>query len=166
MAVTASFQPSSGILSEFGDELDNNIVTSRDAAGNLLVNGGAVKVTGPKPTVANTSLIQVFGQGGNDSLWGDAGIDYLEGNQGDDALSGGDDDDDLIGGSSAAGTPDGSDTLNGDGGHDVLAGDNAAITRIVNVSSVVRAPAGSIANTLPIGIRAKGSPPPPPPVVP
>ena len=34
----------------------------------LLVNGGAVAVTGGTPTVANTSLIQVFGQGGNDAI--------------------------------------------------------------------------------------------------
>ena len=33
MAVTSSFSPSTGILTEFGDALDNNITTSRDAAG-------------------------------------------------------------------------------------------------------------------------------------
>ena len=66
-AVTASFLPTSGTLSVFGDNLDNNIVVSRNAAGQLLVNGGAVAVTGGTPTVANTALIQVFGQGGNDA---------------------------------------------------------------------------------------------------
>src|SRR5687768_11477366 len=64
-AVTASFLPG-GTLSVFGDALDNNITVSRDAAGKLLVNGGAVAVSGGTPTVANTSLIQMFGQGGND----------------------------------------------------------------------------------------------------
>ena len=42
-----------GILTEFGDALDNNIVTSRDAAGSILVNGGAVttwEVRRPSPT--------------------------------------------------------------------------------------------------------------------
>jgi Ca2+-binding RTX toxin-like protein len=68
MAVTAQFTPGTGTLTEFGDNLDNNIVTSRDAAGNILVNGGAVNVIGGKPTVANTSLIQVFGQGGDDII--------------------------------------------------------------------------------------------------
>src|SRR5688572_26438697 len=65
-AVVASF--SAGVLSVFGDNLDNTIAVSRDAAGRLLVNGGAVAVTGGTATVANTSLIQVFGQGGNDTI--------------------------------------------------------------------------------------------------
>jgi hypothetical protein len=43
MAITASFDPGAGVLSEFGDNLDNTITTSRDAAGNILVNGGAVR---------------------------------------------------------------------------------------------------------------------------
>ena len=40
-AVTATFSPTSGALSVFGDSLDNNIQVSRNAAGQLLVNGGA-----------------------------------------------------------------------------------------------------------------------------
>ena len=42
MAVTASFNAPAGLLTEFGDALDNTITTSRNAAGNILVNGGAV----------------------------------------------------------------------------------------------------------------------------
>ena len=68
MATRATFIPGAGLLSVIGDSLDNSIVTSRDAAGNLLVNGGAVAVIGGQPTVANTSTIQVFGQGGNDTI--------------------------------------------------------------------------------------------------
>ena len=96
MAVTSTFTPSAGILSTFGDSLNNNITVSRDAAGKLLVNGGAVKVLGGTPTVANTSLIQVFGQGGNDTitlneangalpranLFGGAGNDTITGGSG------------------------------------------------------------------------------------
>src|SRR4051794_26064977 len=67
-AVTASFSPTAGILSVLGDAQNNTIVVSRDAAGKILVNGGAVPVTGGTPTVANTSLIQVFGQAGNDTI--------------------------------------------------------------------------------------------------
>jgi hypothetical protein len=67
-AVTASFTPSAGLLTVFGDSLDNNVTVSRNAAGQILVNGGAVAVLGGTPTVANTSLIQVFGQGGNDTI--------------------------------------------------------------------------------------------------
>ena len=65
-ATTASF--SGGILTVFGDAGSNTITISRDAAGKILVNGGAVAVTGGTPTVANTSLIQVFGQAGNDTI--------------------------------------------------------------------------------------------------
>src|SRR5829696_9937105 len=65
-AVTGSF--GSGIVSVFGDALNNNLTVSRNAVGTILVNGGAVSVTGGTPTVANTSLIQVFGQGGDDTI--------------------------------------------------------------------------------------------------
>ena len=65
MAIKASFSPGARVLSVFG-ERHNNITVSRDAAGRLLVNGGAVAIEGGTATVANTGLIQVFGQGGND----------------------------------------------------------------------------------------------------
>src|SRR5262249_32838990 len=53
-AVTAFFSPGGGVLSVFGDALDNTITISRDAAGKILVNNGAVTVLGGTPTVANT----------------------------------------------------------------------------------------------------------------
>ena len=62
-AVTATF--AAGTLSVFGDGADNAITISRDAAGRILVNGGAVTVRGGTATVANTALIQVFGLAGN-----------------------------------------------------------------------------------------------------
>src|SRR4051794_21686975 len=68
LAVTASFSPASSLLTVFGDANPNAIVVSRDAAGKILVNGGAVTVIGGTATVANTTLIQVFGQGGADNL--------------------------------------------------------------------------------------------------
>src|SRR5215212_824191 len=119
-AVTASFLASSGVLSVFGDNLDNNITVSRDAAGKLLVNGGAVAVQGGTATVANTSLMQVFGQGGDDvitlnevngalpraNLFGGAGNDTLVGGSGADMLFG----------------QSGNDTLLGKGGIDFLFG--------------------------------------------
>src|SRR5262249_52845860 len=69
-AVTASFTPSTGILTVFGDSQDNTITISRDAAGKILVNanGTAVAVKGGTATAANTALIQVFGQAGNDTI--------------------------------------------------------------------------------------------------
>src|SRR5512133_2934870 len=65
-AVTASF--ANGQLTVFGDAANNTITISRDAAGKILVNGGAVPVSGGTATVANTALMSVFGQGGNDTL--------------------------------------------------------------------------------------------------
>src|SRR5215218_2215096 len=63
-AVVAFFSPTSALLTVFGDSLDNNINVSRNAAGQILVNGGAVAISGGTSTVANTATIQVFGQGG------------------------------------------------------------------------------------------------------
>jgi Ca2+-binding RTX toxin-like protein len=117
-AVTGTF--SNGTLSTFGDNLDNNIAVSRDVAGRLLLNGGAVAVSGGTPTVANTALIQVFGQGGHDvvtlneangalpraNLFGGAGNDTLTGGAGGDQLFG----------------QAGNDTLLGKGGNDFLFG--------------------------------------------
>jgi Ca2+-binding RTX toxin-like protein len=118
MAVTAFFQ--NGILMEFGDNLDNTIITSRNAAGTILVNGGAVAVQGGTATVANTGLIQVFGQGGDDTIAldetnGALPAANLFGGIGNDTLIGGSGGDLLFGQS-------GNDTLLGKGGFDFLFG--------------------------------------------
>jgi hypothetical protein len=68
MAVTSTFIPGAGRLSVTGDTLDNNTNISRDAAGTILVNGGAVATGGGTHTVANTAQIQAFGLDGNDAL--------------------------------------------------------------------------------------------------
>lgn len=120
MSVTASFLAGAGVLTVFGDNLDNNIVISRDAAGKILVNGGAVSVIGGTPTVANTALVQVFGQGGNDQISlnesnGALPAANLFGGAGNDVLSGGSGNDLLFGQS-------GNDTLLGKGGNDFLFG--------------------------------------------
>src|SRR5215217_4905821 len=120
MAIRCTFLPGSQLLSVFDDSRDNNISVSRNAAGTILVNGGAVAVVGGTPTVANTSLIQVFGTGGNDvialneangalpaaDLFGGAGNDTLTGGSGADMLFG----------------QSGNDTLLGKGGNDLLFG--------------------------------------------
>jgi Ca2+-binding RTX toxin-like protein len=117
-AVTATF--ASGTLSVFGDGANNAITISRDAAGKILVNGGAVTVRGGTATVANTSLIQVFGLAGNDTLTLNEANGALPAAK----LFGGPDNDVLTGGSGAdqlfgqAGT----DTLLGKGGNDLLFG--------------------------------------------
>jgi Ca2+-binding RTX toxin-like protein len=110
-AVTASFLSSAGVLTVFGDAADNTIVVSRDAAGNILINGGSVSVKGGTPTVANTSLIQVFGQAGNDQIT----LDEVNGALPSAILFGGDGNDTLTGGS-------GNDLLFGQAGNDTLLG--------------------------------------------
>ena len=128
MANNASFSPGAGLLSVFGDNLDNTIAASRDAAGNILINGGAVPVQGGQPTVANTQLIQIFGQGGNDTISLDEtngalpGAELFGGN-GNDTLTGGSGNDLLFGGA-------GNDTLLGKGGDDQLFGGDGNDTLI------------------------------------
>src|SRR5687768_9889864 len=64
--VTASF--GAGVLTVVGDAQSNTITISRDAAGAIKVNGGAVSVSGGTPTVANTSSVSVLAQGGDDTV--------------------------------------------------------------------------------------------------
>src|SRR2546421_1366301 len=136
MAITSSF--SKNILTEFGDALDNSIVTSRDAAGRIFVNGGAVSITGETATVANTTLIQVFGGAGNDTitvneangalpaanLFGGDGNDILTGGSGNDMLFGQAGNDILLGkgGNDFLFGGDGNDTLTGGAGDDQVFG--------------------------------------------
>ena len=120
MATTASFSPLTGSLSVIGDSLDNPIVVNRDAAGRILLNNGAVPIQGGTATVANTSVIQVFGQAGNDTISLDESNGALPaaqlfGGDGNDTLTGGSGNDLLFGGS-------GNDTLLGKGGNDLLFG--------------------------------------------
>jgi Ca2+-binding RTX toxin-like protein len=117
-AVAATF--TSGTLSVFGDSLDNSITVSRNAAGQILVNGGAVAVSGGSPTVANTALINVYGQGGQDVIAlsevnGALPRAHLYGAAGNDTITGGSGADQLFGQT-------GNDTLLGRGGADFLFG--------------------------------------------
>lgn len=126
-AINAFF--SHGVLTVIGDNQDNTITVSRDAAGALVVNGGAITIKGGAPTVASTKLIQMFGAAGNDTLsldetngalpranlYGAAGNDTLTGGSGSDQLFGQAGDDTLLG-------KGGVDSLFGGSGHDVLTG--------------------------------------------
>ena len=132
MAITASFNAAAGVLSIFSDNLDNTVTVSRNAAGNILINGGAVPVAGGNPTVANTALIQAFGLGGNDNLlldqslgalpaanlFGGGGNDTATGGSGGDQIFGQGDNDVLLGGG-------GFDFLFGGAGNDTLTGGDA-----------------------------------------
>ena len=128
LAVTASFSPTTQTLTVFGDAAPNTITVSRNAAGNLLVNNGAVAIKGGTPTVANTALIQVFGQGGHDTITlneasGALPRANLFGGAGNDTLTGGSGGDQIFGQA-------GNDTLLGKGGFDFLFGgaDNDTLT--------------------------------------
>jgi Ca2+-binding RTX toxin-like protein len=120
MAVTATFVASTGVLTVFGDSLGNTVNVSRNAAGIILVNGGAVSVLGGTPTVANTALIQVFGQAGSDTITidetnGAMPRANLFGGIGNDTITGGSGNDQLFGQT-------GKDVLLGKGGFDFLFG--------------------------------------------
>lgn len=119
-SVTATFSPGTGVLSILGDNLDNNISISRDNAGRILVNKGAVSIVGGAPTVANVTLIQAFGLAGNDTITMDESNGALPsatliGGSGNDTLTGGSGADQLFGQA-------GNDTLLGKGGNDILHG--------------------------------------------
>jgi Ca2+-binding RTX toxin-like protein len=120
MSVIAAF--AFGTLNIIGDNQNNTIEVSRNAAGQLLINGGAVSIFGGTPTVANTALISVFGLGGNDTITLDESNGILPranlfGGAGNDVITGGSGKDLLFGQA-------GNDTLLGRGGNDVLLGGN------------------------------------------
>jgi Ca2+-binding RTX toxin-like protein len=159
MAIHASFNPATGVLAETGDNLGDTITTSRDAAGQIFVNDGAVSIDGGQPTLANTTEIvvsggngddtisldnaalppaQLFGGNGNDVLTGGSGADQLFGGNGNDILNGGDGNDILDGGA-------GDDTVVGGKGNDVAflgAGNDLFIWDPGDGSDVVEGQAG------------------------
>lgn len=112
-ATTANFV--AGILTVRGDAADNAITVSRNAAGGIRVNGGAIQVAGGNPTVANTTRISVFGLGGNDVITFDESNGPLPTGE----LSGGEGNDTLAGGSAA-------DLIFGQGGNDTMLGNGGA----------------------------------------
>src|SRR5262249_6130115 len=138
MAIHAIFNPATGVLVETGDDLGNTITTSSNAAGEILVNNGAVSIDGGQPTIANTTEIVVFGGSGDDTIsLGNAALPpaQLFGGNGNDVLSGGSGADQLFGGN-------GNDTLNGGDGDDILdggAGDDTGVGGKGTDTAVLRA---------------------------
>src|SRR5262245_33668367 len=127
MAIKATF--SGAILNVLGDAQNNTVTLGQDPTGMLLVNAGAVPIQGGIATVFNTSLIQAFGQAGDDTitldesiglmpsadLFGGAGNDTLVGGSANDLLFGQAGNDRLLG-------KGGSDQLFGRDGNDILTG--------------------------------------------
>ena len=123
MAIKAKF--TAGVLSVTGDNGDDAIAITRDAAGQILINGGAISAqsaqgVGVQPTLTNATGIVVVGGNGNDTisldniapaagqalpqalppatLMGGNGNDTLIGGGGNDTLDGGAGDDTITGG--------------------------------------------------------------------
>src|SRR5437660_1368169 len=120
MATTATFTPGTGLLTVFGDAAGNTIVTSRDTSGRILVNGGSIKPLGGDPTITNTNEIDIFGQGGNDTISvnetnGPMPPVHIFGGDGNDNITGGSGNDLLFGQA-------GNDTIKGGAGNDLLFG--------------------------------------------
>jgi hypothetical protein len=98
-----------GELRVTGDDQDNVIMISRTVGGSILVNNGAVPITGGVATVANTTHLHLVGAGGNDNISLDESNGLLPGAD----LFGGAGNDTLIGGS-------GSDFADGEAGNDLI----------------------------------------------
>ena len=130
MAITSSFLKANGLLTTLGDAIDNTIThqprCGRDYSRSTVVR---CRFWAGTATVANTGLMQVFGQGGNDmitlnessgalpsaNLFGGAGNDTLTGGSGGDLLFGQSGNDTLLG-------KGGNDFLFGGAGNDTLTG--------------------------------------------
>lgn len=121
-AVTATFV--AGVLVVVGDAADNNIVVSAADNGALQVteDGATVPIRAffRRPVLANTALVVVFGQGGDDAIAADPSLGTVPaafyGGPGNDTLLAGHQGNSLLSGDG------GNDTLQGGGGHDALFG--------------------------------------------
>src|SRR5215510_6948098 len=141
MAVSSKFDPATGLLTATGDNLDNTITVSRDAAGAILINGGAVPIVGGTPNVANTTQIQLSGRGGHDVITADSSSTVpvtIDGGGGDDTITGGGGADVLYGGA-------GNDIVTGGRGNDTAflgAGNDRFIWNPGDGSDVVEGQSG------------------------
>jgi Ca2+-binding RTX toxin-like protein len=117
---SATFDPTTGLLTVVGDALHTFINVANDGTGSgvLVVNGGAIPITGGTPTTANTVLIQILGSPGDDQLMVSPGLPpaHIFGAEGNDTLYGGSGNDMLVGGP-------GRDILAGRQGSDILYAD-------------------------------------------
>ena len=155
---SAAFDPATGLLTIVGDALHTVINVANDGTGVIVINGGAMPITGGVATVSNTVLIQVlgspgddqitvgsslppahiFGAEGNDTLNGGSGIDMIVGGPGNDAISGRQGNDILYldGGDTVIWNPgDGSDLVEGQGGNNTLVFNGANVSENITLSA-------------------------------
>ena len=110
MPVTASYSSSTSTLTVTSTTIADMMTVDRDVAGLLRVNGGAIPVTNGPATIANTSLIEMAGDVGDDTialdetngalpaadLFGGGGNDTITGGSGAEQLLGGEADNDTL----------------------------------------------------------------------
>jgi Ca2+-binding RTX toxin-like protein len=134
-SAAASAHPTDGrkVLTVSGGRGADRLVVSRDAAGDILINGRAVRSHGGPATVADVDLLRVLGGAGDDSisldetngplpralLAGGTGNDRITGGAEDDHLSGGPGNDVLLGGP-------GNESFSGGSGDDFVDGNQGA----------------------------------------
>ena len=151
---TALFVKGRGVLTIYGDDKADGINVSRDRAGAIEVDGGAVDIRGALATVANVDSIVVLGGAGADRiaiddtngplpaarLVGGGGNDVLFGGSADDQLFGGDGNDVLTGGAGAdrsfGGTGNDTTVWNPGDGSDLNEGGDGSDTVTVNGGGV------------------------------
>ena len=151
MAIKSNF--TAGLLSVTGGRGDDAIAITRDAAGQILINGGAISAQSAQegqPTLTNATGIVVVGGNGNDTisldniappagqalpqalppatLFGGNGNDMLTGGGGNDMLFGGAGNDMLFGG-------DGNDILFGGAGDDTVIGGKGSDTAFLGAGN-------------------------------
>ncbi len=135
----AQFVPATGVLAITGTDGADSFVVSAIANGSIVVNGGAVPISGGVPTLSNTVRIELHGLGGDDQLVistlgaplpdavlrGGSGIDVLIAGSGNDEVTGGPGDDQIqlgAGDDTVLWAPgDGLDVVEGQAGADTFA---------------------------------------------
>jgi Ca2+-binding RTX toxin-like protein len=112
---SAVFNPATGLLTIVGDALHTVINVVNDGTGVIVINGGAIPITGGVATISNTVLIQVLGSTGDDQITVGNSLPpaHLFGGDGDDIIMGGSGNDLIVGGP-------GKDTLTGRQGSDII----------------------------------------------
>jgi Ca2+-binding RTX toxin-like protein len=113
---TAVFNPATGLLTIVCDNLHNVISVANNGSGVILVNGGAIPVTGGVATTTNTVLIQILGTPGDDQITVGNGLvaAHIFGAGGNDTLTGGDGNDTIVSG------PGGNSIVRGGRGNDLI----------------------------------------------
>jgi Ca2+-binding RTX toxin-like protein len=150
---SAVFDVATGVLTVTGSAGDDVCTVSRNAAGQLFVDGGALPISGGVATVANTSLVRLLGQAGNDVLRmddangplpsadfvGGLGVDRFIGSGASESFVGGDGDDvALMGGGDDTFTwnpGDDNDILEGQAGLDTLLFNGANIAENIDIAA-------------------------------